>query len=202
MKQQQQLAIIALLVASLAIGSTSAGAIFDRPCPTNIDAKLGFNVDAYLGKWYELQRYESEFELNYDCIQVRYGLNDDGSVSVSNSGYNLFNSSTTNALGRAVLSFPDEEILQGKLNVSFFGAPNDRSNYWVLDTDYDTYSLVWSCQPLEDERSEESFWLMSRTPTLTTDPDDLFRIHSVIRRYIDRRQIRFTRQLDSRCPEF
>ncbi|ETN60998.1 apolipoprotein D [Anopheles darlingi] len=198
----KQLATTVLLVATLAIGSATAGAVFDRPCPTDIEAKLYFNVDAYLGKWYELQRYESEFELNYDCIQVRYGLNEDGSVSVSNSGYNLFNSSTTNALGRAVLSFPDEEILQGKLNVSFFGAPNDRSNYWVLETDYETYSLVWSCEPLEDERSEESFWLLSRTPTLTTDRDDLFRIQSIIRRYIDRRQIRFTQQLDSRCPEF
>ncbi|XP_058121248.1 apolipoprotein D-like [Anopheles ziemanni] len=185
-----------LLALALVVGLASAGAVFERACPTDVEAKQYFSVDAYLGKWYEMQRYESEFELNYDCVQVRYELNDDQSVSVSNSAYNLFNSSTINALGRAVLSFPDEEVIQGKLNVSFFGAPNDRSNYWVLDTDYQTYSVVWSCEELEENLSEESFWVLSRTPTMTTDRDALFRIHNIMRRYIDRSQLRFTRQLD------
>ncbi|XP_053680176.1 apolipoprotein D-like [Anopheles nili] len=183
---------------ALVLGTASAGAVFDRPCPTGIDVKQYFSVESYLGKWYEMQRYESVFEMGYDCVQVRYTLNDDESVQVSNSAYNLVNGSTINAIGRAVLSFPDEEIIQGKLNVSFFGAPNDQSNYWVLDTDYQSYSVVWSCQELEEQQSEESFWVLSRTPTLTTDRDVQLRIQSIIRRYIDRSQLRFTRQLDDR----
>uniref|UniRef100_A0A182QXM1 Apolipoprotein D n=1 Tax=Anopheles farauti TaxID=69004 RepID=A0A182QXM1_9DIPT len=187
---------------ALALGTASAGVVFDRECPTGIEAKQYFSVDQYLGKWYEMQRYESEFELNFDCVQVRYSLNEDGSVEVSNSAYNLFNGSSINALGRAVLSFPEEEIIQGKLNVSFFGAPNDRSNYWVLDTDYDNFSVVWSCEQLTPQQSEESFWVLSRTPNPITDRDILFRIHTIMRRYIDRAQVRFTRQLDDRCPVF
>uniref|UniRef100_A0A182RLF4 Apolipoprotein D n=1 Tax=Anopheles funestus TaxID=62324 RepID=A0A182RLF4_ANOFN len=192
---------ISLAVACL-IGSASSSIIFDRVCPTGIEAKQYFSVESYLGKWYEVQRYESEFELNYDCVQVRYTLNEDESVEVSNSAFNLFNGSSINALGRAVLSFPDEEIVQGKLNVSFFGAPNDLSNYWVLDTDYQTFSVVWNCQPLGEEQSEESFWVLSRTPTLPADTDVMFRIQSIMRRYIDRSQVRFTRQQDDRCPVF
>uniref|UniRef100_A0A182W0X5 Apolipoprotein D n=1 Tax=Anopheles minimus TaxID=112268 RepID=A0A182W0X5_9DIPT len=192
---------LSLAVACL-VGQVSASIVFDRACPTGIDAMQYFSVESYLGKWYEMQRYESEFELNYDCVQVQYTLNEDDSVQVSNSAYNLFNGSTINALGRAVLSFPDEEIIQGKLNVSFFGAPNDLSNYWVLDTDYQTFSVVWNCQPLGEQQSEESFWVLSRTPTLPTDRDVMFRIHNIMRRYIDRNQVRFTRQLDDRCPVF
>ncbi|XP_053667473.1 apolipoprotein D-like [Anopheles marshallii] len=192
---------LSLAVACL-VGPASASIVFDRACPAGIEAMQYFSVQSYLGKWYEIQRYESEFELNYDCVQVRYTLNEDESVEVSNSAYNLFNGSSINALGRAVLSFPDEEIIQGKLNVSFFGAPNDLSNYWVLDTDYQTFSVVWNCQPLGDDQSEESFWVLSRTPTLPANTDIMFRIQYIMRRYIDRSQVRFTRQQDDRCPVF
>uniref|UniRef100_A0A182MWQ9 Apolipoprotein D n=1 Tax=Anopheles culicifacies TaxID=139723 RepID=A0A182MWQ9_9DIPT len=194
---QTTIVTVAVAVACL-VGTASAGIVFDRACPTGIEAKQYFSVESYLGKWYEIQRYESEFELNFDCVQVRYTDNEDESVEVSNSAYNLFNGSTINVVGRAVLSFPDEEILQGKLNVSFFGAPNDVSNYWVLDTDYETFSVVWNCQPLGNTQSEENFWVLSRTPTLPADTDVMFRIHNIMRRYIDRSQVRFTRQLDER----
>uniref|UniRef100_A0A182NRI4 Apolipoprotein D n=1 Tax=Anopheles dirus TaxID=7168 RepID=A0A182NRI4_9DIPT len=187
---------------ALALGTASAAVVFDRDCPTNIRAMQYFSVEQYLGKWYEVQRYESEFEENYDCVQVRYSLNEDDSVAVSNSAYNLFNGSSINALGRAVLSFPDEEIVLGKLNVSFFGAPNDRSNYWVLDTDYDKFSVVWSCEQIAPQQSEESFWVLSRTPNPITDIDVMYRVHRIMRRYIDRSQVRFTRQTDERCPVF
>uniref|UniRef100_A0A182PVH1 Apolipoprotein D n=1 Tax=Anopheles epiroticus TaxID=199890 RepID=A0A182PVH1_9DIPT len=193
----QSVAFSVAIVCLLA-GTVSGGIVFDRPCPTDIYVKEYFEVDSYLGKWYELQRYESVFEENFDCVQVRYTLNDDGSVQVSNSAYNLFNGSTINALGRAVLSYPDEEPLQAKLNVSFFGAPNDLSNYWVLDTDYETFSVVWNCQPVGEQQSEESFWVLSRTPTLPADTNVMFRIHYIMRRYIDRSLLRFTRQLDER----
>lgn len=75
---------------------------------------------------------------------------------------------------------------------------NDLSNYWVLDTDYETFSVVWNCQPRGEEQSEESFWVLSRTPTLPADTDVLFRIHYIMRRYIDRSLVRFTSQLDER----
>ena len=117
-----QTVALSVAIVCLLAGAVYGGLMFDRPCPTNVPVKQYFEVDSYLGKWYEMQRYESEFEENFDCVQVRYTLNEDDSVQVSNSAYNLFNGSSINALGRAVLSFPDEEVVQGKLNVSFFGA--------------------------------------------------------------------------------
>uniref|UniRef100_A0A182J5D9 Lipocalin/cytosolic fatty-acid binding domain-containing protein n=1 Tax=Anopheles atroparvus TaxID=41427 RepID=A0A182J5D9_ANOAO len=69
------------------------------------------------------------------------------------------------------LCYPDVDILEAKLNVSFYGAPNDESNYWVLDTDYENYALVWSCEPIGEERSLEYYWLLSRTPTMPEDEE-------------------------------
>ncbi|XP_055605082.1 uncharacterized protein LOC129753306 [Uranotaenia lowii] len=190
-----------VLIATLM--ATVGAVIYNRPCPeVGPPVVQNFQVEPYLGRWYELQRYEQEFELNYDCSQARYGLLDDLTVSVTNSAYNLFNSSTTQLEGTAKISFPEEEYLQGKLNVSFFGRPNDRANYWVLDTDYENFSIVWSCEPLPEEQSNESFWLLSRTRTLSSDPVVDMRVRSVIRRYIDRSEIRITNQLDPRCPDF
>uniref|UniRef100_A0A182IWD1 Lipocln_cytosolic_FA-bd_dom domain-containing protein n=1 Tax=Anopheles atroparvus TaxID=41427 RepID=A0A182IWD1_ANOAO len=62
-------------------------------------------------------------------------------------------------------------MLEAKLNVSFYGAPNDESNYWVLDTDYENYALVWSCEPIGEERSLENYGLLSRTPTMPEEAE-------------------------------
>ena len=44
--------------------------------------------------------------------------------------------------------------------------PDDpHANYWVVDTDYDNYSLVWSCADYK-VASLEFAWILSRKPTL------------------------------------
>uniref|UniRef100_A0A182PVH0 Apolipoprotein D n=1 Tax=Anopheles epiroticus TaxID=199890 RepID=A0A182PVH0_9DIPT len=163
-----------------------------------VDSLRFFDVDRYLGKWYEIQRYENDFQENLDCVQLRYTLNEDRSVQVSNSAFSLLNDSTINVVGTAELSFPDDPLVPAKLNVTFFGAPNNVSNYWVLDTDYERFSVVWNCQPVGEEQSEENFWILSRTPTLPADTEVLYRVHSIMQRYVDRSLLRFTRQLDER----
>ena len=36
-------------------------------------------------------------------------------------------------------------------------------NYFILDTDYDSYSLVYGCEDIQ------YFWILSRTPTMEQD---------------------------------
>lgn len=40
------------------------------------------------------------------------------------------------------------------------------SNYWILDTDYDHYAIVYYCKTTPDNTSEEFAWLLSRDPVL------------------------------------
>lgn len=111
----------------------------------------GFKIPDYLGVWYEQERYEQEFQVEFDCVTATYSLNDNGTVRVLNENLIIANEYLpTFIIGWAIPSFPDEEPLQAKLNVSFMGQTPDRVNYQVLDTDYETYSLVWSCFNVDD----------------------------------------------------
>ncbi|TMW41770.1 hypothetical protein DOY81_013150, partial [Sarcophaga bullata] len=38
------------------------------------------------------------------------------------------------------------------------------SNYWVLDTDYDNYSVVYSCTPLSKNTRATIVWILTRNP--------------------------------------
>ena len=44
------------------------------------------------------------------------------------------------------------------------GAPV-RAPYWIVDTDYDNYSLVWSCTDIVVLNFDFA-WILSRKPTL------------------------------------
>lgn len=113
---------IVSLVTLLAVSSVSAEVYYDRPCRTDVETVQGFCLDRYLGKWFEIERYEQEFETNLDCTQAQYGLIDPSTVSVMNSAYSLMNDTAIVAIGTAKLSFPEDELVPAKLNVSFFGA--------------------------------------------------------------------------------
>ena len=56
----------------------------------------------------------------------------------------------------------------GQCYVRFF-APfvrwTDEPNYIIVDTDYDNYSIVYSC----DGEDMLALWIMSRTPTISDD---------------------------------
>jgi len=44
-----------------------------------------------------------------------------------------------------------------------------QANYWIVDTDYDTYSLVYSCVDINGYARGEIYWILARENTL---PDD------------------------------
>lgn len=115
-------AVLFVSLVSLLAVSISADVYYDRPCRTDVEVVQGFCLDRYLGRWYEIQRYEQEFETNLDCTQAQYALIDPSTVSVTNSAYSLVNDTAIVAVGTAKLSFPDDEAVPAKLNVSFFGA--------------------------------------------------------------------------------
>ena len=37
---------------------------------------------------------------------------------------------------------------------------------WVVDTDYNTYAMVWTCYDISSKGHEEYAWNLSRTPTM------------------------------------
>jgi len=42
-------------------------------------------------------------------------------------------------------------------------------NYWVLDTDYDNYTFIYSCSGVLGITHYEFAWILSRHPNITDD---------------------------------
>lgn len=79
----------------------------------------------YLAKrWYEISRYEQRFEIGCDCGFADYTANEDGSVKVNNCCKRLPNTTLSCSIGKAVLSFPNDDPIPAKLSVAFRGKGN------------------------------------------------------------------------------
>ncbi|KAI8123389.1 hypothetical protein FF38_08863 [Lucilia cuprina] len=133
-------------------------------CPADIDVIPNFDVSKYLGTWYEYAKYPMDFEADGVCIKAEYGLQDDGVVSVTNSLNNGTSGASEEIKGSATV------ISNAKLLVQFPVSPayNVRSNYWVLDTDYCSYSVVYSCEPLNGQHNTY-VWILTRQRLPSTD---------------------------------
>ncbi|KAF2356922.1 Lipocalin/cytosolic fatty-acid binding domain [Trinorchestia longiramus] len=124
--------------------------IFFKKCPSPTVVK-NLDLNRYLGKWYENRRYFAIFQIGGRCTTAIYTDAGNGLVKVENIQTNLFGK-RNNVVGQAKLANP--ESTEGKLSVSFSSeTPYENmanevtdSNYWVLDTDYTSYAVVWSCR--------------------------------------------------------
>lgn len=107
-------------------------------------------LSRYLGKWYELARYEQGFQKDCEGVTADYALREDGMISVLNRCRKP-DGKISDAKGRAKIVDP---ATNAKLKVSFFGP--FFGDYWVLDR-ADDYS--WA---IVGEPSGRYLWILSR----------------------------------------
>ena len=123
----------------------------------------GFDLERYLGKWYEIARIDTCFEKNLDNTTAEYSMNDDGSIRVVNSGYDLKRDRWSDSIGKAK---PIEDPDVARLMVSFFGPFYSSYNVVELDPEY-RYALVVG-------RNTDYLWFLSRTPEMPEEVKELF----------------------------
>jgi len=122
--------------------------------PEGIEPVTGFQVERYMGRWYEVARLDHRFERGMEQITATYELRPDGTVAVLNRGYRVDKGEWGEASGKAkFLGEPDVAALK----VSFFGPFYGSYNVVDLDPDYQ-HALVAG-----PDRSY--LWILSRTPT-------------------------------------
>lgn len=118
------------------------------------------DLNRYMGKWYEVARFDNRFERNMVGVTAEYMLLPNGKIRVENSGYlHSFEGKRKVAVGKAKL--PDASQ-PGKLKVSFFLW--FYSDYYVLELDEEHYSYA-----LVGSSSNKYLWILSRTPFLTEE---------------------------------
>ena len=119
-----------------------------------------FNLNKYLGKWYEIARLPAWFEKNLINVTAEYSIKENGRIKVENSGIDSTTMKMKTSVGKAKVA---KTANLGYLKVSFFGP--FYGDYMVLDLDNDyQYAMVAS--------SKKYLWILSRTPQLSKETLD------------------------------
>lgn len=126
--------------------------------PEGIMAVDGFDINRYLGTWYEIARLDHRFERGLENISATYSLREDGGVDVLNKGWDVKAGEWHEALGKAYFV---EQADKGRLKVSFFGPFYGGYNIIELDKNDKDYAYSMVTGP---DRSY--FWILSRTKQL------------------------------------
>lgn len=150
-----------------------------------------------MGKWFEIKRYEVYFQRGSECSQAVYTKTEAGTVTVENSSIKNHNPRST-TIGSAVVADPTADPLVGKLIVAFNKqTPGTTPNYWILDTDYENYAIVWNCVSMRNGKSADVAWILSRTTTLSADVEE--KVNAIVDKYLVRDQLRTTAQDAETC---
>lgn len=115
-----------------------------------------FELDRYLGTWYEIARLDHSFERGLSNVTAEYSLRDDDGVRVINKGFKAASGEWSEAEGKAY--FVKEPSI-GQLKVSFFGPFYGAYNVIALDKEAYQWSLVAG-------PDTNYLWILSRTPVL------------------------------------
>ncbi len=129
--------------------------------PRGVEPVSGFELERYLGHWYEIARLDHRFERGLDKVSAHYALRPQGGVSVINRGYATAAGQWKEARGRAFF-IGDPSV--GRLKVSFFGPFFGSYNIIALDQENYEYALVCGA-------SRKYLWILARRPDL--DPAKL-----------------------------
>jgi apolipoprotein D and lipocalin family protein len=140
-------------------------------------------IERYLGRWYELARYEAGFQKDCEAVTADYSLAAPGQIKVVNScRQGSIDGKSKQAIGKAKIV---EGSRNAKLRVSFFGP--FYGDYWVLDR-ADDYS--WA---IIGEPSGRYLWLLHRQASPGQDVLNALSSRAAALGY-NIRQLRWTKQ--------
>lgn len=125
--------------------------------PDGVQPVNGFELDRYLGTWYEVARLDHSFERGLSNVTAQYSMRKDGGVQVINRGYSSEKGKWDQAEGKAYFVGDESE---GYLKVSFFGP--FYGSYIIFELDKDDYQYSFVSGP-----DFSYLWLLSRTPEVS-----------------------------------
>ncbi len=124
--------------------------------PKGVKPVQGFELNRYLGRWYEIARLDHSFERGLSHVTADYSLRQDGGVRVLNRGYSEKKKEWKSAEGKAhSVKTPG----QGYLKVSFFGP--FYGSYVIFELDQKDYQYAVISGP-----NKSYLWLLGRKPEM------------------------------------
>lgn len=134
-----------LLIVMTTLAISCNGQVVDNSTVDYLD------TPRYLGRWYEIARYDHSFERGVDYATADYSLMPNGKIRVTNQGVKK---------GKVKISKGKAKLTdhQGLLRVSFFWPFFSDYRVLMVSDDYQ-YALVGS-------KSADYLWILSRSPQL------------------------------------
>lgn len=124
--------------------------------PDGVQPVKDFELDRYLGTWFEIARLDHEFEQGLSRVTANYRLADKGGIKVINRGFNIDTGEWQEAEGKAYFV---EDRNTGHLKVSFFGP--FQGAYVIVALDKEDYQYAMVSGPDRDY-----LWILARQPSL------------------------------------
>ena len=152
------------------LGVASASRTYGR-CP-EFNPMNTFDMNRFFGKWYDIWTdWENPNVWGSQCATQQIwnpanpDRNSENQVEYTDrrSYYYLFGAY---AYTGGLLDCPYKPDGTCKRN-TYLNRYEDRKNYYVIDTDYDNWALVYDCNNIIGESKAENFWIMSRAPRLS-----------------------------------
>lgn len=123
--------------------------------PDGPDPVTGFEVERYMGKWYEIDRIDNRYETGLSNVTAEYRMLSDGKIEVVNRGFHR--RQNTWSVAKSVAWFEGSKDV-GRLRISY-GAPFPGTyRVLVVDSHY-RYALVAGSD-------SDDLWVLSREPQL------------------------------------
>ncbi|MBN2284589.1 MAG: lipocalin family protein [Deltaproteobacteria bacterium] len=132
--------------------------------PETVTPVKQFELNRYLGKWYEIARLDHSFERGLERVTADYSMREDGGVAVVNRGYSPKENEWKVAKGKAYFVTNENE---GYLKVSFFGP--FYGSYVIFELDKESYEYAFITGP-----DTSYLWLLARTPKVPREVIDTF----------------------------
>ena len=132
--------------------------------PQSVRPVNDFELNRYLGEWYEIARLDHLFERGLNQVTAEYAPRNDGGVLVINRGFSESENKWKEAKGKAYFVSGESE---GYLKVSFFGP--FYGSYVVFELDHENYQYAFVSGP-----TTKYLWLLARTPSVKPEVIEKF----------------------------
>ncbi|SEW52067.1 lipocalin family protein [Chitinophaga arvensicola] len=123
--------------------------------PKGAKAVSPFDVNRFMGTWYEIARLDYRFERHLSNVSATYSINENGQITVDNKGYDTRTYRWKESIGKADFVDNPEEA---RLKVSFFGP--FYAGYNVIDIDEKYQHALVAGNNLN------YIWILSRNRTI------------------------------------
>ncbi|CAH2233437.1 apolipoprotein D-like [Pararge aegeria] len=127
-------------------------------CP-DYQPMANFNVNRFLGTWYEAERFFTVSELGSRCVTTKYESTPEGRILVNNEITNAL-TGMKRVMGGSLQMIGREG--EGRLIIKYATLPNSYDNeYSILDTDYENFAVMWSCSGIGPVHIQNA-WILTR----------------------------------------